>query len=433
MYDHLNNNDPQNRPVSTRMSAFVVSATGFLRTSLRRTPRTPVLPLRRVAPTSASASSFFARRGVPLQNQLHQLSRTYSGAATAGPTMTAAAAPEKAAPKTILLSDYTRPAYLVDSVGLTFKLDDAGEKTAVLARLEMRMSEEAKGDEDLVLDGELLELKSIAVDGKVLAEGDGYSVDDVSMTVKKGMLPAGTGSFVLESEVEIAPVKNKALEGLYMSSGNFCTQCEAEGFRRITYFPDRPDVMSKYTVRVEGNKALFPVLLSNGNMVETGAVPGDDTRHYAVYEDPWPKPAYLFALVAGVFENLEDSFKTRSGKNVTLRIYVKGESEVAKCVHAMESLKKAFKWEEDTYGLEYDLEIFNVVAVSDFSMGAMENKSLNIFNTRCVLASKDTATDGDFNAVEGVVAHEYFRKCFLLFSGFLRADLFVDVSATGLY
>lgn len=370
----------------TNAAAFVAAA-GLLRAALRPAP--PLL----------AARPFL--RG-PLPHRASRLARP----ARSATAMTAAAAEAAAAPATILLSDYRRPAFLVDAVDLRFQLDDAGVKTAVRAALKVRRAGPGV-EEDLVLDGEQLELVSVAVDGAAL-DGESYAVDAARMTIKADALPKGEGVFVVESEVLIRPAENKALEGLYMSSGNFCTQCEAEGFRRITYFPDRPDVMSKYTVRVEGDKKLFPVLLSNGNMVETGDVDGG--RHYAVYEDPWPKPAYLFALVAGEFAHLEDTFKTMSGKTVVLRIYVKGEAEVDKCRHAMASLQKAMKWDEEVYGLEYDLGIFNVVAVSDFSMGAMENKSLNVFNTTCVLASRETSTDGEFNRVEGVVAHEYFHN-----------------------
>jgi aminopeptidase N len=365
-------------------------------------------------PLRALPRSAFATRVPPTTHAHLRRARLFSrparlgtaAPAAAAPTMTAAAkSAENAAPKTILLSDYKRPPFLVDSVHLTFQLDDAGVATTVCAKLRVRRAAETAADADLVLDGELLELRSVSIDGTALA-ADAYATDESTLTVKAAALPGG--AFVFESEVAICPVKNKALEGLYMSSGNFCTQCEAEGFRRITYFPDRPDVMSKYTVRVEANKAKFPVLLSNGNVIETGPAK-DATRHYAVYEDPWPKPSYLFALVAGEFAHLEDTFKTMGGKDVTLRIYVKGEGEVARCEHAMASLKNAMRWDEETYGLEYDLGIFNIVAVSDFSMGAMENKSLNIFNTTCVLASRETSTDGEFNRVEGVVAHEYFQ------------------------
>lgn len=327
-------------------------------------------------------------------------------------TMTVAESKSTTAePQPILLTDYTRPQFLVDNVHLTFELDDEGLDTTVRARLDVRRAPDAPADASLELDGELLELVSgsLALNGSEVATDD-YEVSSEKLTIKPSALPPGTESFVFESAVKVKPAKNKALEGLYMSSGNYCTQCEAESFRRITYFPDRPDVMSKYLVRIEASKTLFPVLLSNGNMIETGDVVDQPGKHYAVYEDPWAKPAYLFALVAGQLSYLEDYFTTRSGKDVRLRIYVKGDDDVPKCRHAMDSLKRALKWEEDVYGLEYDLSIFNVVAVPDFSMGAMENKSLNIFNSKYILCSPETATDSDFNGVEGVVAHELFHN-----------------------
>jgi len=211
----------------------------------------------------------------------------------------------------------------------------------------------------------------------------------------------------LETVVEIKPQENSLLEGLYKSGGNFCTQCEAEGFRGITYTYDRPDVMSKYTTRIEADKSLYPVLLSNGNLIEEGDLDGG--KHYAVWEDPFKKPCYLFALVAGALKMHEDSFTTTSGKVVKLRIFV-AEKDLGKVEFAMTSLKKAMKWDEDVFGLEYDLDLFNIVAVDDFNMGAMENKSLNIFNSKLVLASPETATDGEFRRIEGVVAHEYFHN-----------------------
>ena len=214
-------------------------------------------------------------------------------------------------------------------------------------------------------------------------------------------------AFTLDIETRIAPDGNTALSGLYMSGGNFCTQCEPEGFRRITYFVDRPDVMARYTTTIIADKGRFPVLLSNGNPVEAGE-PGDG-RHWAKWVDPHPKPSYLFALVAGDLVPVPDRFTTRSGKEVALAIWVRRGDE-DKCGHAMASLKKAMRWDEDVFGLEYDLDVFNIVAVSDFNMGAMENKGLNIFNTRYVLAKPDTATDTDYQNIEAVIAHEYFHN-----------------------
>ncbi|CAN0582072.1 unnamed protein product, partial [Ectocarpus sp. 12 AP-2014] len=207
------------------------------------------------------------------------------------------------------------------------------------------------------------------------------------------------GPFLWECEVEIAPADNTALEGLYMSSGMYCTQCEAEGFRKITYYPDRPDVMSVFTVRVEGD---LPVLLSNGNSVQRG-------DGFAEWHDPWPKPAYLFALVAGDLVNHPDSFTTMNGRKVKLNIWVRPGDE-GKCAFGMEALKKSMRWDEEVYGREYDLEVFNIVAVDDFNMGAMENKGLNIFNSSCVLASPETSTDDNFERIESIIAHEYFHN-----------------------
>jgi aminopeptidase N len=205
----------------------------------------------------------------------------------------------------------------------------------------------------------------------------------------------------------IYPAKNTALEGLYRSSGNYCTQCEAEGFRKITYYPDRPDVLTKFTTRIEADKHSCPVLLSNGNLLEKGDL--DNGRHYAVWQDPFPKPCYLFALVAGQLVCLEDVFVTGSGKKVLLKIYTEKRNQ-GKCLHAMQSLKKAMRWDEEVYGLEYDLETFMIVAVDDFNMGAMENKGLNVFNAKYVLSTPESATDQDYLGIEGVVAHEYFHN-----------------------
>lgn len=330
-------------------------------------------------------------------------------ASVSATTMTTAV--DKKAPATIRLEDYKRPPFLVDATRLTFELDDEGLATVVRARLDVRRARDASSSQEFVLDGEYLKLVpgSVAINGQQLNESM-YRVDEAALRIPADALPGDSETFTFESAVTIQPAKNTALEGLYMSSGNYCTQCEAESFRRITYYPDRPDVMSKFTVRIEASESLFPILLSNGNMIEAGPLPGHTGRHYAIYEDPFVKPSYLFALVAGEFSYLEDYFKTRSGKRVRLRIYVKGEDEVPKCKHAMESLLRALQWEQDVYGLEYHLSIFNVVAVPDFSMGAMENTSLNIFNSKYILVSRDTATDSDFNAVEGVVAHELFHN-----------------------
>jgi aminopeptidase N len=294
--------------------------------------------------------------------------------------------------KTIYLKDYTPYPYTIKHIDLTFDIRDG--ETAVKSKIAFK----GKG-EPLVLNGEDLLLKSISLNGKPLTD---YTADEKSLTVIK----PPSGEFTLETEVVIQPEKNTRLEGLYQSGGNYCTQCEAEGFRRITYYPDRPDVMTTYTVRLEADKK-YPVLLSNGNLMDKGDL--KDGRHYAVWNDPFPKPCYLFALVAGNLAEIHDTYKTTSGRKVDLYIYVRHGDE-QQCGWAMESLKRSMKWDEDVYGLEYDLDIFNIVAVSDFNMGAMENKSLNIFNTALVLAQQETATDDDFIRVEGVIAHEYFHN-----------------------
>ena len=302
-------------------------------------------------------------------------------------------------PKAVFLKDYLPPAFLIDTVDLHFTLGE--EETVVRSRLGIRANPLRDGDQPLVLDGERLELRSVAVDGTALASAD-YQVTPASLT-----LPRVPGSFTLEIVTAIKPQDNLALEGLYKSSGNFCTQCEAEGFRKITYFLDRPDVMARYRTTIEADAGRYPVLLANGNPVDSGALPGG--RHWMRWEDPFPKPCYLFALVAGTLDLVEDSFVTRSGRTVALRLYVEPGNR-DKCNHALSSLKNAMRWDEEVYGLEYDLDIFMIVAVGDFNMGAMENKGLNIFNTKYVLARPETATDFDFQAIEAVIAHEYFHN-----------------------
>ncbi|MGJ8588371.1 MAG: aminopeptidase N [Yoonia sp.] len=292
------------------------------------------------------------------------------------------------APQTIYLSDYTPPAYLVDSVHLTFKL--GATDTRVISRIAFRPNPDAVST-DFFLHGEDLRFISAKIDGKAItpdlsAEGLRYD--------------APHAPFVFEAEVEISPATNTSLEGLYMSNGMYCTQCEAEGFRKITYYPDRPDVMAVLTVRIEGD---LPVLLSNGNPLASG-------DGWAEWHDPWPKPAYLFALVAGDLVALSDTFTTRTGRTVDLNIWVRPGGDEAKRAFGMEALKKSMKWDEDVYGREYDLDLFNIVAVDDFNAGAMENKGLNIFNASAVLASSETATDADFERIEAIIAHEYFHN-----------------------
>jgi aminopeptidase N len=300
----------------------------------------------------------------------------------------------------VRLADYRPPGYLVDTADLVFDL--AESDTRVAARLALRRNPAAAGAEPIRLDGDALELRAIALDGRPLAPGDYRIEADGALVV-----PGAPESCSLDIATLIHPDRNTALSGLYLSGGNLCTQCEPEGFRRITYFPDRPDVMARYSVTLRADKSRFPVLLANGNPAGKGDLP--DGRHWARWVDPHPKPSYLFALVAGRLVAVEDRFTTRSGREVALAIWVRPGDE-AKCGHAMASLKKAMAWDEETFGLEYDLDVFNIVAVSDFNMGAMENKGLNIFNTRYVLAKPETATDGDYQGIEAVIAHEYFHN-----------------------
>jgi aminopeptidase N len=299
-----------------------------------------------------------------------------------------------AAPPVIRREDYQAPDWLVPEVDLAFALDPA--RTVVTARL--TVTRNGGHDRPLKLDGEELELLALRVDGSLREPRfeDGRLVVDL----------AGETALV-ETEVAIAPDKNSQLMGLYASGGILCTQCEAEGFRRVTFFPDRPDVLSRYRVRLEADKARYPVLLANGNLVEQGDAA--DGKHYAVWEDPFPKPCYLFAVVAGDLQCNADRFTTMSGRQVELGIWVR-EADLPKTELAMQALKDSFAWDERVYGREYDLDRFNIVAVSDFNFGAMENKGLNIFNTRYVLADPETASDGDIDAVAAVVAHEYFHN-----------------------
>jgi aminopeptidase N len=309
---------------------------------------------------------------------------------------------DSAPPQPTLLAEYRPPDFVIDTVELLFSLGEEG--TQVRSRLAVRRNPAAAGTAKapLRLDGEELELVSIAQDGAALAP-ERYRVEPGGdLTILDS-----PNAFTLDIQVTIKPQLNTALSGLYTSGGNFSTQCEAEGFRRITWFLDRPDVSARYRVRVEADKGRYPVLLSNGNPAARGDLPGG--RHFAIWDDPHPKPSYLFALVAGDLVAFRDEFTIRSGKTVPLAIWVRRGDE-DKCAHAMASLKASMKWDEDTYGLEYDLDVFNIVAVGDFNMGAMENKGLNIFNTRYVLAKPDTATDTDYENIESVIGHEYFHN-----------------------
>ena len=254
----------------------------------------------------------------------------------------------------------------------------------------------------IALNGLHLETRYVALDGQPLSPAD-YRIEDRKTLVIDAVPPR----FRLDTLVIINPKDNKSLEGLYLSSGNFCTQCEAEGFRRITWYLDRPDVMARFTTTVIADRTRYPVLLSNGNPLERGVLDGG--RHFVRWQDPHPKPAYLFALVGGDLGCAEDRFTTCSGREVVLQLWVQHHN-LERCAHALKALKKAMRWDEETYGLEYDLDRYMIVAVDDFNMGAMENKGLNIFNTKCVLASAATATDADYSHIEGIIAHEYFHN-----------------------
>ena len=301
----------------------------------------------------------------------------------------------------VRLSDYRVPDYLIDTVALDVRL--ARHATLVTASLAMRPNPDGQAGSPLVLDGDDLVLKRVSLDGAPLADDAHLATPD-----RLTLLAPPSRAFVLDIVTEIDPTANSKLMGLYRSGSAYCTQCEAEGFRRITYFLDRPDVLSVYTVRVEAERADAPILLSNGNLGETGSVEGTD-RHYAIWHDPHPKPSYLFALVGGDLGALRDQFTTASGRRVDLAIYTEpGKQDRAD--YAMDALKRSMRWDEEVFGREYDLDVFNIVAVSDFNMGAMENKGLNVFNDKYVLASPETATDGDYAGIETVIAHEYFHN-----------------------
>ncbi|MEE7628209.1 aminopeptidase N [Methylobacter sp. Wu8] len=305
-------------------------------------------------------------------------------------------------PQTIYLKDYTVPEYLVHSVALKFTLDD--ENTLVSSRLTLSRNPASQSrDTSLTLSGENLKLIRVNLDDGDLSKAqylqtqDSLIIHDVPQQQR----------FVLTIDNTINPKANTALEGLYLSNGMLCTQCEAEGFRKITYFLDRPDVMTLFTTTLVGDKDRYPVLLSNGNKVAEGELP--DNRHWVTWEDPFNKPCYLFALVAGQLECIGDRFTTQSGRDIDLQIFVE-KHDIDKCDHAMQSLKNAMSWDEQVYGREYDLDLYMIVAVGHFNMGAMENKGLNVFNTKFVLARPDTATDSDYEHIEGVIGHEYFHN-----------------------
>src|SRR4051812_37682331 len=300
-------------------------------------------------------------------------------------------------PRPIHLKDYRPADFRISTIDLDFVLTP--ENTRVAAK--MRMQRTGDSAAPLVLNGEQLKLLVLRIDGNDVPESR-YRLDDETLSVD-----GVPDEFLLDVVTEIAPASNTSLEGLYLSKGIFCTQCEAEGFRRITYYLDRPDNLAVFTTRIEADKQHYPVLLSNGNLVNSGDLP--EGRHFALWSDPYPKPSYLFALVAGDLGRIEDTFTTMSGRKVDLRIFVEHGNE-PRATYAMDSLKRAMKWDEEAYGREYDLDIFMIVAVSAFNMGAMENKGLNIFNDKVLLASPETATDDDYARIESVVAHEYFHN-----------------------
>ena len=307
------------------------------------------------------------------------------------------AAPEPQEPAVIRREDYKPFPWRVPAIRLDFDL--GLETTRVATTLNVEPNPDAEPAEQIRLDGDGLVLESVSIDGEACED---WKRDGEDLVV-----PLTPGDHALTIVTRIAPSANTQLMGLYASGGMLCTQCEAEGFRRITFFPDRPDVLSVYTVRMVADRETFPVLLSNGNPTEEGSL--EDGRHFVEWDDPWPKPSYLFALVAGDLVARTDSFTTMNGRNVELGVWVRSE-DLPRTAHAMESLKRSMKWDEETFGREYDLDRFNIVAVGDFNMGAMENKGLNIFNTKYVLADEETATDDDFDAVEGVIGHEYFHN-----------------------
>ncbi len=303
-------------------------------------------------------------------------------------------------PKTHLLKDYQPADFMIDSLHLHVDLHE--QDTNVKSVLKMKRNPKSSNQKTpLKLNGEAMTLKMVSLDGRKLDDSE-FTVDDAYLTINN--VP---DEFTLETEVIIQPKDNTQLSGLFQSRGNFCTQCESEGFRRITYYLDRPDVMTRFTTTITADKTQYPVLLSNGNLIETRAL--DNNRHWVHWEDPTKKPSYLFALVAGDFDLLQDQFKTMSGRTIDLHLYLeKGYKDQGD--FALQALKKAMRWDEQTFGREYDLDLYMIVAVSDFNMGAMENKGLNIFNTSCILAKPETATDADYVTIESVIGHEYFHN-----------------------
>ncbi|QLE79387.1 aminopeptidase N [Francisella sp. Scap27] len=302
-------------------------------------------------------------------------------------------------PEIKYLKDYKPSNYLIEDTYLTFDLDET--KTIVTSKINITANPANRESNTLVLDGNALKLISIKIDNKELPTAE-YKIHDNQLTIENA-----PNDFVLETVVEINPTANTSLEGLYKSGDVFCTQCEATGFRNITYYLDRPDVMASYTVKIIADKKKYPVILSNGDKIESGDI--SDTQHFAVWKDPFKKPCYLFALVAGDLASIKDTYTTKSQRKVSLEIYA-FKQDIDKCHYAMQAVKDSMKWDEDRFGLEYDLDTFMIVAVPDFNAGAMENKGLNIFNTKYIMASDKTATDKDFELVQSVVGHEYFHN-----------------------
>jgi aminopeptidase N len=299
------------------------------------------------------------------------------------------------------LADYRSADFTINTVNLTINLDDTCSKVVS----ELTIKQQGEDQQDLVLNGEHLTLVSIVINEQVLTKAQ-YQVTDTLLTIPMSSLPKSK-CFTLTITTEVNPRENTALEGLFKSGDAFCTQCEAEGFRRISFYLDRPDVMATFTTKVIADKTLYPYLLSNGNKVEQGDLANN--QHFVTWHDPFPKPCYLFALVAGDFDLLQDTFTTASGREVALEIFV-DKGNLAKAEHAMVSLQKSMTWDEETFGLEYDLDIYMIVAVDFFNMGAMENKGLNVFNSKYVLADSQCATDSDYFNIEAVIAHEYFHN-----------------------
>ena len=326
--------------------------------------------------------------------------------------MTATRATPTTATREVRLEDYRPPPFLVDRIDLDFDL--AAAESIVTSTMELRRAPGTAPDAPLVLDGTELELVDIAFEGRTLSDNE-YGFDDdgglvlpSSFFEREGLdAPNPYRPFSLRVRTRVYPERNTGYKGLYASNGILCTQCEAEDFRRITFYPDRPDVLARFTTTLRARRSDFPVLLSNGNPVASGET--DDGRHWVRWEDPFPKPSYLFALVAGDLACLESVHATGSGRDVALRIYTEAHN-VGRCGHAMAALEKAMRWDEEEYGLEYDLDLFMIVAVDHFNMGAMENKGLNIFNSRYVLADPESATDSDYANIETVISHEYFHN-----------------------